>query len=194
MARFGKICAMSECITRTKNGVAGLILPILTMFAFAHSAQGVTVRTKSDARLWQTVDDRAAPLEWPWADGADSAVLVFSNRVSNAVSSTNVVRAADEFRGSCPHAVTDPSEEALVDVTLVQKSSGAVVEESSETLAYVNGAGGGPIKVRVKGTADWKRVKTPRVFAFDSAWYSAPGESGYDIAPPYDPALRLIIR
>ncbi len=173
---------------------AGFILPILTIFLSVCSAYGMTVRTKSDMRLWQTVDNRAVPLEWPWADGADSATLVFSNRITKVATSVDVSRAAGEVRGSCSHAVTDPLEEALVDMTLVQKSSGAVVEESAATIAYVNGAGGGPIKVRVKGTVDWRRVKTPRVFAFDTAWYATAGESGYDIAPPYDPATRLILR
>ncbi len=151
-------------------------MPILAFFAFACSAYGTTVLSKSDMRLWQTVDNRAAPVEWPWADGAESADLVFSNRISHVVSSTNVVRVANELRGSCPHVVTNPSEEALVDMTLVQRSSDEVLEESSATLAYANGAGGGPITVRVKGTAAWKRVKTPRVFAFDTAWYAAAGE------------------
>ncbi len=154
----------------------------------------MTVRSKSDMRLWQTVDNRLAPLEWPWADGADSAELVFSNRISHVVSSTNVVRGVDEFRGSCPQAVTALLEETLVDMTLVQKSSGDVVEESSATLAFVNGAGGGPITVRTTGARDWKRFKTPRVFAFDTAWYASAGESGYDIAFPYDPATIVVFR
>ncbi len=185
---------MVKCKFIKANVKVVLFMPILTIFAFCFSAFGMTVRSMTDMRLWQTVDNRAAPIEWPWADGADSADLVFSNRITHVVSSTNVVWGAGERRGCCAHPVSDPSEETLVDMTLVQKSSGAIVEESSATLAYVSGAGGGPITVRARSARDWKRVKTPRVFAFDTAWYAAPGESGYDIAPPYDPATRITLR
>lgn len=62
----------------------------------AASAAAGVVRTKADLRLWQTVDDRAAPLEWPWADDADFAALVFSNRLTGAVSSAAVSRGEGE--------------------------------------------------------------------------------------------------
>ncbi len=74
-----RISGKGKCKFIKPNVKVVLFMPILTMFAFCFSVFGMTVRSKSDMRLWQTVDNRAAPLEWPWADGADSAELVFAH-------------------------------------------------------------------------------------------------------------------
>ena len=156
------------------------------------SAFAQTVLSKSDLRLWETVVDRAKPLEWPWVDEADSATLVFSNRLAGAVKTVNVSRGSDETRGYCAQPLQD--RETIVDVSLVQKAGGAEVSRETATLAYFDGAGGGPITVRAKTYGEWRRVRSPRVFAFDPKWYGGTGESGYDIASPYDPAIRISIR
>ena len=145
---------------------------------------GITVRTKADMRLWQTVDDRQSPLTWAWADGAESASLAFSNQLTRAVWQVRVERAAGEAYGRCE---LTPSGEALVDATLVQLSGagdgggGAAAEVSRETatLAYVSNAQGGPITVRAYGTREWNRVTSSRVVAFAPAWKGESGESGY---------------
>ncbi len=91
------------------------------------------------------------------------------------------------MRGSCQHPVTASGVETIVDMTLDQKSGDDVVQSDSATIAYFNGAGGGPITVRAKGTRDWQHVASPRVYGFDPVWYDETGDSGYDISfPPYN--------
>ena len=166
---------------------------LLTSALCAMSAFAQTVLSKSDLRLWETVVDRAKPLEWPWVDEADSATLVFSNRLTGAVKTVNVSRGSDETRGYCAQPLQD--RETIVDVSLVQKAGGAEVSRETATLAYVDGAGGGPITVRANpGTREWERVRDPRVYAIDPAWRGESGESGYDIAWPINLGLTIILR
>ena len=169
---------------------------LLTLALCAMSAFAQTVLSKSDLRLWETVVDRAAPLEWPWADEADSATLVFSNRVTRKVfSPAPVLREAGARRGSCNEVPVTPFGESILDVQLSQTSGGVVVAQESATLAYVSGAGGGPITVRANpGTRKWERVCDPRVYAFDPAWQGESGESGYDIAWPVNLGFTIIVR
>ena len=151
------------------------------------------VRTQSDRRLWETVGDRSAPLIWQWENAADFAELVFSNRLTGAVSTVNVSRGSDETHGRCAHPSQD--RETIVDVSLVQKAGGAEVSRETATLAYVDGAGGGPVTVRANpGTREWERVRDPRVYAIDPAWRGESGESGYDIAWPINLGLTIILR
>ena len=152
-----------------------------------------TVRTKGDMRLWETVADRTIPLAWPWAEGADSARLSFSNHLTRVVSSVDVERGADETRGSCPHPITSLAAEALVDVTLVQKAGETVLARETAVLAYVSGAGGGPIAVRTKCTYVWEHVAPSRVVAFDPAWLGEDGDSGYAVWPS-NRGIKLIFR
>ena len=159
-------------------------------------ASAATIRSKSDLRLWETVTDRSLPLAWSWEDGADSATLAFSNRLTRACSSVTVYRTAGASRGSCGQPVMQPGVETLVDVTLAQKAGGDVVAQESAVLAYVSGAGGGPITVRAIGTPERElaRLQAPRVYAVDPAWQGLEGESGYDIAWPEHVALKIFIR
>ena len=147
------------------------------------AGSAATVRTKGDVRLWETVADRAIPLAWPWAEGADSATLCFSNHLTKVVSSVHVVRGAGETRGSCPHPIAPSTPEALVDATLVQKAGETVLTRETAVLAYVSGAGGGPIAVRTKGTYAWAHLAPSRVVAFDPAWLGEDGDSGYAVWP-----------
>lgn len=151
------------------------------------------VRTQSDRRLWETVGDRSAPLIWQWENAADFAELVFSNRLTGAVSTVKVPRGSDETHGCCAHP--SQNRETIVDVSLVQKAGGAEVSRETATLAYFDGAGGGPITVRANpGTREWERVRDPRVYAIDPAWRGESGESGYDIAWPINLGLTIILR
>ena len=147
-------------------------------------------------RLWETVADRSRPLEWSWEDGADSATLSFSNRLTRVCSTVTVVRAGGAARGSSAHPVAQPGVKALVDVTLVQEAGGVAVARESAVLAYVSGAGGGPITVRAlrPPEREFARLQEPRVYAVDPAWLGEAGESGYDIAWPMYRSLKIILR
>ena len=180
---------------RGLNVVAGIVLAaaslLLPLQGFAGSV--ATIRSKADMRLWETVSDRSKPLSWPWENGADSATIVFSNRVARSISMVTVSRGAGEIRGSCAQPVPQEGE-ALFDVTLVQKAGANEISRESASLAYVSGAGGGPIAVRVLGTHDWRIRLVPRIFAFDPAWQGGSGESGYDIAWPNYCGTRFTFR
>lgn len=170
---------------------------LLVALLCASPAFAATIRSKSDLRLWETVADRSLPLEWPWEGAADSATLTFSNRVTRAVLSVSVSRVGTEAHGSCTSPVTQPDGEALVDVTLVQTVGGVEVTRETATLAYVSGAGGGPITVRAamgSPERELAKVQEPRVYAFDPAWLGEAGESGYDIAWPMYRPLKIILR
>ena len=170
---------------------AWLAFGVALLCAMAGLAE--TVRTKGDVRLWETVADRAIPLAWPWAMGADSATLCFSNHLTRVVSSVDVERGVNETRGSCPHPIMSSAAEALVDVTLVQKAGETVLARETAVLAYVSGAGGGPIAVRTKGTYAWEHLAPSRVVAFDPAWLGEDGDSGYAVWPS-NKGIKLIFR
>ena len=188
-----------QTFTRSNNArrrfwrVAGRMALLLSAVLCAGAASAVTIHSKADLRLWQTVQDRAVPLAWPWEEGADAATLTFSNRVTHVVSSDTISRAPGDTRGSCAQPVP-PGREDVVDVTLTQTAGGRAIACESATLVYVSGAGGGPITVRVKGTRDWKRFLEARVFAVDPAWIGEAGDSGYDIAEPVYRSLKVIVR
>ena len=107
-----------------------------------------------------------------------------------------VVRAAGATRGSCASPVTQPGGETLVDATLVQTAGGVEVARETSTLAYVAGAGGGPITVRAMAAPERElvRLQAPRVYAYDPTWLDEAGESGYDIAWPQYIGLKIILR
>ena len=171
---------------------AFLLLSLVLLSSFACFA--TTIRTKGDLRLWQTVSNRSAQLTWPWAAGANSATLTFSNRVTRSVSSIVVPRGSEaEAYGNCGQPVPQAGE-TLVDVTLVQTVGDKDVAHETATLAYVSGAGGGPITVRVPATHEWNRHLEPRVRAFDPAWWGEMGESGHDIVWPNYTGARIIVR
>jgi len=166
----------------------------LAALSCALPAPAQTVRSKADLRTWQVVHDRSSQLTWPWASGADSATLFFSNCVTHVVSSLSVVRGEGETHGGCAHPVASSHEESLFDVLLVQTAGGVAVSEDSATLAYVSGTGGGPITVRPIRTHELDRIRKPRVYAFDPAWIGMAGDSGHAVAWPTCSGLSIIIR
>ncbi len=178
---------------RTSRRAPGAWLAFGVALLCAMAGSATTIRAKGDVRLWETVADRAIPLVWPWVEGADSATLCFSNHLTRVVSSVDVVRGANETRGSCPHPIASPAAEALVDATLVQKAGETVLARETAVLAYVSGAGGGPIVVRTKGTYAWEHLAPSRVVAFDPAWLGEDGDSGYAVWPS-NRGVKLIFR
>ena len=179
-----------RCLRRAGWRVASLLTAVLLC---AFSSFGTTIRSKADLRLWQTVHDRDAALTWLWEKGADAATLSFSNRVTHAVSSVRVSRVPGEARGRCAQPVPLARED-VVDVTLTQTADGSEVAHEAASLAYVSGAGGGAITVRVKDTREWKRFMEARVFAVDPVWQGLAGDSGYDIVWPVYSPLKVILR
>ena len=123
----------------------------------------------------------------------DAVTLVFSNRVTKAVSSVTVPRAPGETCGSCAQPVPSARED-FVDTTLTQTAGGVEIARESAALAYVSGAGGGPITVRSRTARDWTQFVTPRVYGVDPVWLGLDGESGYDVAWPINLGLTIILR
>ena len=175
-----------------KDKILGTFLSAVLLCVGVASAE--TIFSKADLRLWQTVYDRYAPIAWPWADGAESATLVFSNRITRVVSSDTVLRGAEETHGHHAHPPVAAGREALYDVTLEQTGGGRTIAREVATLAYVSGAGGGPIAVQVRGSHEWEVFSRPRVHAIDPAWWGESGESGYGVAPPTCSGMYMIFR
>ena len=158
------------------------------------AASAETIFSKADLRLWQTVHDRSTPIAWAWADGAESATVVFSNRVSHVVSSDIVLRGTEEMHGHHAHPPVAAGREAIFDVTLEQTGGGRTIAREAATLAYVLSAGGGPITVRVRDSREWEVFSNPRIHAVDPAWWGESGDSGYRVAPPTYPGMYMIFR
>ena len=194
-----RIRTSGQCSAARGSSAAAVFSACTASLALAVSigaspCHAATILTKVDMRLWQTVEDNSVPLSWPWEDAADSATLVFSNRVTRSVSSADIVRGAGETHGHCAHPLTQAAE-AIVDVALSQKTAnGCVIVRETATLAYVPGAGGGPITVWAAGTRKWRQVYAPRVYAYDPAWLDETGESSYDIAPSTCTGCALMMR
>ena len=176
----------ASCIVKAVAAVLSLL--------FAVAAPAETVRSKADLRMWETAQDRSAPLAWPWEDGADAAVLAFSNRVTRSAVTVAVPRNAGESRGSCALPAKWSTGDALVDVVLVQTCGGVEVARESATVAYVPGAGGGPVTVRATGTRDWRRVREARVFADDPSWHGESGEFSWGVAWPNVAGMGIVLR
>lgn len=160
------------------------------LVAFATcDASAVTVRAKTDLRQWETVTDRLRPLEWSWEGCADEAVLTFSNRLTRTVKSVAVAREAGASRGACDHPVASVTDEALVVAILVQTAGGVEIARETAELAYLPGAAGGAITVRTKADREWRRVRVPRLAAYDAGWWHVTGPSGYEVlwAEPIGP-------
>ena len=175
-----------------KDKIFRTFLVVALLCAGVVSAE--TIFSKVDLRLWQTVHDRSAPIAWPWADGAEAATLVFSNRVTHVVSSGTVLRGTEETHGHHAHPPVAAGREAIFDVTLEQTGGGRTIVREVATLAYVSGAGGGPIAVRVRDSREWEVFSRPRVHAIDPAWWGESGDSGYGVAPPTCSGMYMIFR
>lgn len=174
------------------------MISTLVALTFALPTLALTVRAKSDLRLWETVADRARPLSWSWEAGADAATLTFSNRLTRAVRSVTVPRTSGALRGECPHPVPEMTDEALVAATLVQTADGVEIARETAELAYVPGVSAGPvaapITVHTKAARDWGHVQRPSLAAFDARWWNATGPSGYEVLWAEPPGPHTVTR
>ena len=194
MLRLTEFRLSWHALARAAGGVAVALLCAVPSRAAAAQSSPATIRAKCDMRLWETVHDRAAPLTWSWEDAADSATVLFSNRVTRSAWSVVVPRNGAEMRGSCAQPAPTAGE-TVIDVALVQMAGANEVARETATLAYVAGAGGGPITVRANpGARTWTLVREPRVYAVDPAWQGESGDSGYDVAWPDRRGLVLILK
>lgn len=131
------------------------------------------ILSSEDGRVWQTVFDPSAPLEWRWTDGAESATVTVTNALFGTVDAPIVVaRTVNAKYGSV--AMPNPARsadtgEGLVDVVLVQRGAGDV-EISCECarLAFLPGVGGGQADLDSKPS-----FASPRVVPYDAAWTNA---------------------
>ena len=172
-----------------------LLLALAGLGVFSpREAAALTIRAKSDLRLWETVTDRSQPLAWSWEDGADRAVLTFSNRLTRVVKSVTVLREAGASRGACEHPVAASTDEALIVATLVQKSGGVQIAHETAEIAYVPGVAGRTMTVRTKASGEWARVRTPRLAGYDARCWNVPGPSGYEVVWAAPVGLHRIVR
>ena len=155
---------------RRKKAIA--LAAVFAAGALAAFADPV-ILSSEDGRVWQTVFDPSAPLEWRWADGAESATVTVTNALFGTVDAPIVVaRTANAKYGSVampsPERSGDTSE-GLVDVVLVQRGAGDV-EISCECarLAFLPGVGGGQADLDSKPS-----FASPRVVPYDAAWTNA---------------------
>lgn len=157
--------------------VSGRLAGVLVFALFCGTAcggisDGVLVRARADLRSWQTVMAHTRSVRWVWTDGADSARVTASNRVSHAVLSVDVRRAEGACDGTCGISVAPsaagPDGETVVDVGLVQRSGEKPVAESAATLAFVGGVNGAGIVVRSLANRDWRRHAEARVGLTDA--------------------------
>jgi len=131
---------------------------------------GPVILSHEDGRVWQTVFDPSAPLEWRWSDDAASATVVVTNVLFGTVGAPVVVaRAANAKYGSV--AMPNPARsgdtgEGLADVVLVQLDSGDnVLSSECARLAFLPGADGGAFTVNAQ-----QSMGSPRVVPYDAAW------------------------
>ena len=147
-------------ILMTGLSVAGLML--------AFSSEATIVRAVDDGRIWQTVFDTSAPLEWRWADGAVSAQVTVSNLLRKTVATVTVPKAENVKYGSYVldyAAGAHDSGEALYDVVLVQRNgSECAVETQIARLAAL------PESFTVAKSSSLAKVKGRRTVAYDAAW------------------------
>lgn len=150
-----------------KNLAQAIILAALS--AVAVSAVAATIRTKSDLRIWQTAMHPTDPLLWPWENGADSAIVTLSNRLTGAVSQYAVEKSGDEMYGEVVPPQT-PGVEAFYSAELALFSGSFEVARHAADIAYVNGVAGQAFDVQDSAGRGWSRVRGARLSTYDAAW------------------------
>lgn len=164
---------MSEAGGASGRLAGTFVFVLLCGMASGEAGEGALVRSRTDLKSWQTVMERAQSVRWAWADGADSARVTASNRVSHAVLSVDVRREEDVRDGFCGISVAPATDRAngggtVVDVGLAQLSAGRTIAESSATLAFVGGVNGEAIVVRSSASRNWRRHAEARVGLADA--------------------------
>ena len=187
-----------------------------SIFAAVASASAMTVRSKTDQRIWQTRLNAAEPLRWPWIAGADSATVLFSSLCDGRARTVTVEKQPGDTWGTCGWPSVPCGEERLYDLTLFYRSGEDVIETHTARVALLPGVNGGSgATVRDSSSSEWGsvNVKNP-MFAYDAAWVDgdvsaasivrqteggAPvetglsGTSGYDVVSAISgPSLSLL--
>lgn len=153
-----------------------LVFGMVVVGELVSVADPITVFPESEGRIWQTVVDSSAPIEWPWEGGADAARLVIASHWDGAVTTATVARATGARRGAYDGVAAGTlgapaGEERLYSLVLEQLAGETVVAAETARLAYVPGVAGGTITVRNARSANWSRTKSPSVLlAYDRAW------------------------
>ena len=147
-----------------------LAVALMALAPYAGRGDAPVILPTDDGRIWQTVFDPSAPLEWRWADGAVSATVTVTNALFGTVDAPIVVtRTANAKYGSV--AMPNPARsgdtgEGLADVVLVQLDSGDnVLSSECARLAFLPGADGGAFTVNAQ-----QSMGSPRVVPYDAAW------------------------
>ena len=148
------------------------MLICLTALVVGMTSFAGKVLPQNDGRIWQTVFDETAPLEWRWRIDAAKADVFVTNLLTKAGSMTSVTRAAGAASGSV--AMPNPTRsadtgEGLVDVTLVQYGAAdEILKTETARLAFL------PSTILVEsGKAKFGLNGAPRVGAYDPKWTSA---------------------
>lgn len=141
----------------------------LAVLAVGMTSFAGKILPQNDGRIWQTVFDETAPLEWRWRIDAAKADVIVTNLLTKAVSTTPVTRTAGAASGSI--AMPNPTRsadtgEGLVDVTLVQYGAAdEVLQSDTARLAFL------PSTTQVEsGRAKFGLNGAPRVVAYDPKW------------------------
>ncbi len=150
-----------------------LAAALMALAPYAGRGDAPVILPTDDGRIWQTVFDPSAPLEWRWVDGAESATVTVTNALFGTVDAPIVVaRTVNAKYGSV--AMPNPARsadtgEGLVDVVLVQLDSGDnVLSSECARLAFLPGADGGAFTVNAR-----QSMESPRVVPYDAAWTNA---------------------
>ena len=161
-----------------------LAVTLLALAPVTGLCETPVILPQANGRIWQTVFDTSAPLEWRWAAGAASATVTVTNALFGTVEGpTAVARVANAKYGSV--AMPNPARradtgEGLVDVVLAQlDGDGNELSVETARLAFLPGSAGGAFGVNEK-TA----MASPRVVPYDAAWTNASVLSvGYALTP-----------
>jgi len=131
------------------------------------------VLPQGDGRIWQTVFNETAPLEWRWRLDAVKADVVVTNLLTREVSTTPVTREVGAVTGSI--AMPNPTRsadtgEGLVDISLMQYGeTGDVLRTETARLAFL------PAVIRVEsGKAMFAQNGAPRIASYDPKWTVVP--------------------
>ncbi len=154
---------------RTKTIALATIFAAGVWAAFADPV----ILSSEDGRVWQTVFDPSAPLEWRWCADAASATVTVTNALFGTVGTPiAVTRAANAKYGSVampnPERSADTGE-GLVDVVLVQKDAGGnELQTETARLAFLPGVAGGTFEINTRPA-----MSSPRVASYDASWTNA---------------------
>ena len=150
-----------------------LAVALATLAPYAGKSDAPVILAKDDGRVWQTVFNPSAPLEWRWVDYAASATVTVTNVLFGTTDAPIVVtRTANATYGSV--AMPNPARsgdtgEGLADVVLVQQDSvDNVLSSECARLAFLPSADGGSFTVNVRQT-----MESPRIVPYDTAWTNA---------------------